>query len=159
MYKSKNFVKNNYGGIYMKNHFSLTNRNNYDSSWFPWFTDVFDWSFGNSAKTTHGYLKTDIKEFDKSYVLFVEVPGYKKEDIDISYDDGYLTVSVSAENGYNDKNEYLRKERYFENYSRTFYVGNIDENDINASLDSGILNICIPKKTETKQGKKAISIN
>ncbi len=147
------------GGIYMSNNFNLTKRDNLDFNWNPWFGDFFDWAIDSPKKTNHGYLKTDIKEFDKNYILYVEVPGYKKDDIDISFDDGYLTISVSAENGYNEKDGYVRKERYFENYTRKFYVGNVSETDINASLDNGVLMICIPKTNDTKQEKKRITIN
>lgn len=142
----------------MSDNFNLSKHNN-EFNWHPFLTDFFDWAIDSPQKTSHGYLKTDIKEFEKNYILYMEVPGYSKDNIDISYNDGYLTVNVSAENGYNEKNEYVRKERFFENYTRKFYVGKINETDINASLNDGVLMICIPKVTKTAPENKRILIN
>lgn len=141
----------------MSNNFNVTKKDSFD--WHPWFTDFWDFTWDNPSKKTHGYLKTDIKEFDNNYILYVEVPGYNKENIEITYDDGYLTISVTAENGYNEKKEYIQKERYFENYSRKYYVGNITESDINASLNNGVLMILIPKSNVKTSKAQKITIN
>ncbi|MGM9899909.1 MAG: Hsp20/alpha crystallin family protein [Bacilli bacterium] len=141
----------------MSNNFNVTKKESFD--WHPWFNDLWDFTWDNHNKKYHGYLKTDIKEFENNYILYVEVPGYNKENINITFDDGYLTISVTAENGYNDKLEYVQKERYFENYTRTYYVGNITESDINASLNNGVLMILIPKSNVKTSKAHKITIN
>ena len=72
-----------------------------------------------------GVMKTDIKENEKDYELSIELPGYKKEDVNAELKDGYLIITATNEQNDEDKNEdgYIRKERYFGSCSRTFYVG------------------------------------
>ena len=108
-------------------------------------------------------MKTDVRETEKTYELDIDLPGFKKDEIQIELKDGYLTVS--AEKGLDKdeedkKGKYIRKERYAGALSRTFYLGEeIREEEIKAKLENGILSVSIPKEEEKKvEGPKHISI-
>ena len=108
-------------------------------------------------------MKTDIKETDDDYELSIEMPGFQKDNIQISLNNGYMTVSASMnekeENDDKKKGSYIRKERT-ENCSRSFFVGDkIKEEDVKARFENGILSVTVPK-TEEKQveEKKLIQI-
>jgi len=98
-------------------------------------------------------MKTDIKEKKDSYSIEIDLPGYEKEDIKVHLEDGYLNIhaKTSSENEDTDEGKFVRKERYYGECSRSFYVGdNITENDISASFKNGTLKLEIPKKEEKK---------
>lgn len=109
-------------------------------------------------------MKTDIKEQGDCYELDIDLPGYKKEDIDVEVKDGYLSISASKESETEEKDEegtYIRKERFSGKSSRSFYIGeDVNENDIKAKFDNGVLKIKAPKKVEQPQleEKKTIAI-
>jgi hypothetical protein ELI_4153 len=107
-------------------------------------------------------MKTDISEKDGNYVLDIDLPGFEKKDIDVSLNDGYLTVSAKRDQSNEEKDQqgnYIRRERYSGSYSRSYYVGDLDENEISASYDKGILCITFPKEDEKRlPGKKNIEI-
>jgi len=112
---------------------------------------------------TQNVMKTDIRETDTDYVLDIDLPGYKKEDVKAQLKDGYLTVSAEHEENKDEKDEngkYLRKERYTGSVSRSFYVGeDLAENDIHAKFDGGILTLSFPKEQPKKvEENKYISI-
>lgn len=99
-------------------------------------------------------MKTDIKEKKDKYIIDIDLPGYEKEDIKMSIEDGYLTVNASTNTEKEDKEEgkFVRKERYMGSCSRSFYVGDAVENeDIKASFKNGTLKIEIPKKENKKE--------
>ena len=129
---------------------------------FDFFDDLFNDPFFTSHESK--LMKTDIKEHDDKYELLVDLPGFNKENIKIHIEDGYLIINAKTEIKDNDKQEkgkYVRKERYYGECSRSFYVGSqIKEEDIKANLKNGILNIEIPKENDTKQieEKKYIEI-
>lgn len=99
-----------------------------------------DMLFDNNRKGRHypEIMKTDLKEDENEYTLEIDVPGYKKEDIKIELDNGYITVSAKTEKTTDEsdkKSNYIHKERYFGECSRSYYVGdNITEEDIKASF-------------------------
>ena len=99
----------------------------------------------------HGLMKTDIKETDDKFIIEMDLPGYNKENIELSLNDGYLevTAKVEKENNNTEKERYVRKERFYGECSRNFYVGDeVTEEDIEAEFKDGILKIDIPKKEE-----------
>ena len=99
-------------------------------------------------------MKCDIYEKDNKYYIEMEVPGFNKEDIDISLKEGYLTVKAEKKMSNEEKDEnkkYLRKERNYIKTERSFNLGNIDEENIDASFDNGVLKIEIPKVEENKR--------
>jgi len=126
------------------------------------FDDFFE-PFGMQVNhKNRQVMKTDVCEEGDHYELQIDVPSIKKENIKISLENGYLTVSAvenSEKEDNNKQKKYIRRERYCGNYSRSFYVGdNIKEEDIKAKLDQGVLTLSIPKETETVSNKKYIEI-
>ena len=127
--------------------------------------DLFDEMF-NDPFFTRGenkLMRTDIKEKKDHYELDVDLPGYEKEDIKIEIQDGYLIVHAKANKAETDKEEgkYVRKERYYGECSRSFYVGeDVTEEDIKAKFKNGTLTLEVNKKDEPKQlpDKKYIDI-
>ena len=105
-------------------------------------------------------MKTDISETDKEYTLEVDLPGYDKKDIKLDFENGYLTVSAShaesAKEG--DKKSYIRKERSV-SASRSYYIGEVDENTITAKFEGGVLTIVVPKAVPEAPSKKIINID
>lgn len=121
------------------------------------FDEFFDDTFNGFNR--NGLMRTDIRKKDGSYLLDVELPGYKKEDIKISLYNGNLTISAEHHETADEKSakgDILRQERYYGNTSRTFYVGDaIKDTDVHASYADGVLTVTIPtpekKEAETKK--------
>lgn len=119
---------------------------------FDLFEDMFRDPFFTSNESK--IMRTDIKEHKDKYVIDIDLPGYKKEDIKLSVDDGYLTVhaSMDSENEEKEKGKYVRRERYMGSCSRSFYVGDaVKSEDIKASFKNGTLKIEVPKKEDKKE--------
>ncbi|MDD3392527.1 MAG: Hsp20 family protein [Bacilli bacterium] len=103
-------------------------------------------------------LKCDIYEKDGNYYIEMDADGFKKEDLKIDYDKGYLIVAISKAEEVNDESKnYIRKERVSKKMQRSFYVGESDINNIKAELTNGLLKITIPKREEL-ENKKTIEI-
>ena len=129
----------------------------------PWFSDPWfdDRDIQKAEKKLDGHndkklMLTDIKESDKGYELEMDLPGFKKEEIKASLENGYLIIS--AEKGLeqdekdNEGKKYIRRERYTGSCQRAFYVGDeIEQGDIKASFKHGILRLDIPKKQPKPQ--------
>lgn len=103
----------------------------------------------NNAPATN-VMRTDIKEFDGGYELDVELPGYKKEDVQAELKDGYLTITATSNNNREEQAEngkYIYRERYSGSCSRAFFVGeDMTQQDIRAKFEDGILKLYVPKK-------------
>ena len=115
---------------------------------FDLFDDFFEDDF-KPRRDRNTLMKTDIKESDKSYLIDIDLPGFEKENINLSLNNGYLEISAKAESEENNSDDFrfVRKERFYGECSRSFYVGeDIREDDINAEFKNGILKIEIPKK-------------
>ena len=110
------------------------------------------------------FMKTDVREYDDKYELAIDLPGYKKDEVELSLDKGYLTVSASKEEKTEEKDEegkLIRQERFAGNMSRNFFVGEIVTNeDISAKFEDGVLTIDVPKKEKKEEipEKKIIAI-
>ena len=103
-------------------------------------------------------IKSDIYEKDGRLVVEMEAPGYTKDDINISIDKGTLSISFEKEENEEENKKYLHRERKsYSKVSRSFYLGDIDEEDIDASFKNGVLVVSAPKKKEIET-KKTISI-
>lgn len=122
----------------------------------PFFEDFPFFSFFDKTKS-HPVMRCDIEENDTHYLLSLDVPGFKKEDIEISLDDKYLVVKAEIKEAPN-KNNVIRKERFFGSYTRSFYVGDFDLNCIEAGLHDGVLYISIPKACAKKCNKQIVEI-
>lgn len=117
--------------------------------------DVFE-DFLTSRKSDS--LKCDIYEQDGVYYIEMDADGFKKEDLNIDFDKGYLNISISKAEEVNDEGKnYIRKERYSKKLQRSFYVGESDINNIKAEFNNGTLKIAIPKREELET-KKVIEI-
>lgn len=116
--------------------------------------DIFDSSFFNN-----NIMKSDIYEKDGNYIIEMDLPGFKKDEIDISLDNKYLVISASKNEEKEENDKYIRKERYYGEYKRSFYIGEVEENSIKASYNDGILKVSFPKQTAEKNNKKQISID
>lgn len=120
------------------------------------FNDLFDENFSFfQIKNDMFNLRTNIKEMEKGYLFEINVAGVKKEDIDIDVEDNYLIVTVNENNEKEEKNvSYLRKEIVYKSCKRKYYIGNIKEEQINATLKDGLLFINVPKEElNTKSSK------
>ncbi len=128
------------------------------------FDDAFDRFFDEPLfpRYTASEMKTDIHEKDGNYLLSIELPGYRKEDIQIAMQDGYLNVSAVRNENKEEKDErgnIIRQERYQGSLSRSFYVGDIDEEDVKAKFENGELKISFPSvKPQIEERKKSIMI-
>ena len=112
--------------------------------------DMFPANTRKTYRQLPSIMRTDIRETDDSYVLDVELPGFKKEDVKAELKDGNLTISASSkvEDEQKDENgKFIRRERFYGNCSRSFYVGeHVEETDVKAKFEDGILKVFVPKK-------------
>ncbi len=127
---------------------------------FPEFPDIDKKLYGKHARNV---MKTDIRETDGGYELVVDLPGFKKDEIQLQLENGYLTISAAKglDKDETDKEgRYLRRERYAGSMSRSFYVGeNLTEEDVHAKFENGILKLAVPKMEEKRvEQKKQIAI-
>ena len=114
--------------------------------------------YGKHAKNM---MKTDIRETENQFELDIDLPGFKKEDVNLDLKDGYLTISADKaldKDEKDDKGRYIRQERYAGSMSRSFYVGEgLEPKDIRAKFENGILQLSIPKSAP-KQLPKTTAI-
>ncbi len=97
-------------------------------------------------------MKCDIYEQEDDFFIEMDAPGFSKEDIKIEVKDGYLTISLVKKQ--QEEKNYIRRERNYASYERSFYLGNVKEDEITASFKEGILTIKIPKNVESTHVKK-----
>lgn len=114
--------------------------------------DFFDNSFsfredGNPERTAA--MNADIREFEDRYQIDLELPGVRKENIQAELKDGYLVVNAKQEDHSQEKDSsgrYIRRERYYGVYQRSFYVGEgLRQEDIKAGFENGVLTVSVPK--------------
>ena len=119
------------------------------------FWDGIDFKVLNNFQ----FMRTDIYEMGNNYIIDIEIPGLKKDNISVDYDNGYITVSATKimDEKMNDK--YIRRVRFVGNIKRSFYIGEKKESFIRATYDNGILSISFPKEEDVKKSKKIIAIN
>lgn len=130
--------------------------------------DWMDFGFPEVDKALYGkhannVMKTDVKETDTGYEVDIDLPGFKKDEINAQLDNGYLTISAAKgldKDEKDKKGKYIRKERYAGAMSRSFYVGEgITQEDIKAKYEDGILRLSVPKKeAKAVENKKYIAI-
>lgn len=130
------------------------------------FSDLFDdpffegWrnmeNFGTrESNMSMGMMSTDVRESDKGYMVDIDMPGFKKDDISLELQNGYLTVSAHRDSAHDSKAEdgkWLRRERYVGSCSRSFYVGeDMKDSDVHASYQDGMLRLELPKPQAQQQ--------
>lgn len=130
--------------------------------------DYFDQLFGNffnddfftPANYFGNSFRVDLKENENEYLIEADLPGIKKEDIEISYENNYLTISAKRDDSIEDKtNNYVRRERRYGEFKRSFYIDNMDESKVDASFKDGVLKINLPKQTKDLQDRKKFDIH
>lgn len=124
------------------------------------FPDVDKKLYGKHAKNV---MKTDIRETDEGYEVIMDLPGFKKDEIEVQLENGYLTVSAAKgldKDEADKKGKYICRERYAGEMSRSFYVGeDILDTDIHARFENGILKLDVPKKeAKAVETKKHVAI-
>lgn len=114
---------------------------------FPAFPDVDKTLYGKHAKNL---MKTDVKDTDRGYEVDIDLPGFKKDEIQMQLKDGMLTVSAAKGLDKDEKDKdgkYVRRERYAGSMSRSFYVGeHVKETEIHPKYENGILSFVLPKE-------------
>ena len=124
--------------------------------------NLFDEFFGNDfglmpmwndhnplyGKHAKNLMKTDVRETEDHYELDIDLPGFKKDEIQVDLKDGYLTIRAAKgldKDTQDKKGKYIRQERYAGACSRSFYVGDVESKDVTAKYESGILTLTLPK--------------
>ena len=128
------------------------------------FADPFGRGYATRAedalygKHAQNLMKTDVREKEDVYELDIDLPGFKKDEIKLELNQGYLVISAEKSLEKTDeskKGKMLRQERYAGVMQRSFYVGDsVTESDVKASYESGVLHICVPKKEAQKLPEK-----
>lgn len=118
--------------------------------------DIFDEFV--SSKREQG-MKCDIYERDGSYYVEMDFPGFKKEDISVETNEGYIIIKALKNRECDEDNDkkYVRRERIYSKFERSFYLGDFDSEKIEASFENGVLNVVVPKK-EVIDNKRRIEI-
>ena len=144
---------------------SIFGENLFDDDWmdFPFDSDFWGRKNPLYGKNTKNMMKTDIREHEEGYELDVDLPGFKKDEINVQLDNGYLTISASKgldKDQKDEKGRYIRQERYAGAMQRSFYVGDaVGQEDIKAKYEDGILKLSVPKKdAKAVESKKTIAI-
>ena len=129
---------------------------------------MFDWGFDKmfnamleefDDRFSYYPVRVDIKEKDKEYLLEAEIPGVNKEQINLKIKDDILTIAVEGKEEIKEEKEnYIRQERRYGSFKRSFYVEDVDQENIKAKFKNGILEIKLPKKEPTSQKENRISI-
>ena len=142
---------------------SIFGENLFDDDWFDFDRDFWGRKNPLYGKNAKNIMKTDIREHDAGYELDIDLPGFKKDEINVELENGYLTISAAKgldKDEQDKKGKYIRKERYAGAMQRSFYVGDaVTEEDVKAKFEDGILKLSIPKKDAKEvETKKTIAI-
>ena len=117
---------------------------------FPTFHDFDDVEKKLYGRHAAHVMKTDVHENDEGYEVDIDLPGFKKDELNLRLENGYLTVSAAKgldKDEKSKKGRIIRQERYAGAMERSFYVGEaITEEDVKAKFEDGVLRLCIPKK-------------
>ena len=117
--------------------------------------------FWGDQHSVSASFRTDITETGDAYKLEADLPGFKKEEIKIDIDDDILVIKAEHSEDKDEKNEngsYLRRERYYGSYSRSFNVSEIDQEGISAAYENGVLTLNMPKKAPVKPESRHLEI-
>ena len=120
---------------------------------------IFD-NFMDEGTDNFDVMKCDVYEKDGAYHIEADIPGFKKDEISVDCEDGYVTISAekNAENEEKDENKkYIKRERFYGKTVRKFYVGDVDSDKIQAEYKDGMLELVVPKE-EKLPNKKSIEI-
>ena len=117
------------------------------------FNGFMDWPAGMTTTTDGALMKSDVKDAGDHYEVLMDLPGFKKEDVKLQLKDGILSFEATkkTENDEKDENgKFIRRERFLGTCTRSFYVGeNLEQDDIRAKFENGVLKVDVPKKEPT----------
>ena len=132
------------------------------------FDEFFDDNFGmlpmwNGRNPLYGkhaknLMKTDVRETEDTYEVDIDLPGFKKNEINVELEDGYLTIRAAKgldKDEKDKKGKYIRQERYAGACSRSFYVGDVEAEDVTAKYEDGILKLSMPKQAKKELPKSS----
>lgn len=135
-------------------HLGKNSFNKREDNVTPFFKNIFENDF-----LLLGNFRVDLKETNDNYIVEADLPGIKKEALNIDYDNNYLIISAKRDEALENRNEsYVRRERYYGEFKRSFYLNNVDETRIQASFNDGVLRVVLPKTTRTNDKKRRIDI-
>ena len=144
---------------------SIFGENLFDDDWMDFPFEREFWGKKNPlyGKNSNRVMKTDICEHDTGYELDIDLPGFKKDEISVELENGYLSISAAKgldKDEQDKQGKYIRRERYAGAMQRSFYVGDhITQEDIKARFEDGILRLSIPKKdAKAVETKKTVTI-
>ena len=137
--------------------------NLFDEDWAdtPLMREYFgkgNFLYGKHAKHL---LRTDVRETEDAIEADIDLPGFKKEDIHVDVADDRLTVSAERHSNYEDKDKkgnYLRCERSYGSYARSFDISGIDAAGIKAAYADGVLRVTLPKQKEVPASSRRLEI-
>jgi HSP20 family molecular chaperone IbpA len=128
--------------------------------------DIIDEVFDNVFKTPLFALsdrvvkmQTDLREVDEKYILDIDLAGFDKSNISITIEEEHLKVEAVIDENKISKEEYIRRERHFESCSRSYYVGDLKQENVTANFNNGILTISFPVPKEEVENKKYVDIS
>ncbi|EUJ27439.1 heat shock protein, Hsp20 family [Listeria floridensis FSL S10-1187] len=127
------------------------------NDFFDFFPSLFD---GNEPLWGRDQMKVDISETDQAYQVKADLPGLTKEDIQVDFNNGILTIGGSHENQADVKDEagnYIRRERSRGTFSRSFALQNVDPNAIEAAFHDGVLTVTLNKVADKSQSRIPIN--
>ena len=140
---------------------SIFGENLFDEFFDDSFMRLPAWGGRNNplyGKRAKNLMKTDVRETESSYELDVDLPGFKKEEVSVDLKDGYLTISAAKgldKDESDKKGKYIRQERYAGACSRSFYVGDVQPEDVSAKYEDGILKLSMPKQAKKELPKRS----
>ena len=124
------------------------------------FDHVFpEW---NSERETWKPFHVDVRELDSCYVVEADLPGIRKEEIDVQFDEQFLHIRANRSDRKAEEDKtanYLHQERFYGQMSRSFYFDHINREGITAGFTDGVLKVTLPKDMDTSSGKKTIPIH
>lgn len=133
------------------------------SPWNPinMIDDFFNDSWFRNRNLVTDPFKVDVKETDNEYLVEAEVPGVKKEDIDLRLNDGRLSIVVNRNENVEEKSKddsYIHRERRYDTMQRSLYLGNVKPDEVSAKLEDGLLQITVPKDEQQSDNARKIDI-
>ena len=121
-----------------------------------WMEDAMNSRSSNDrrgyARNDSGLMRTDIREAGGNYVLEIELPGFKKEEVSIKLENGTMTVTATKKAEDSPRTGYVRKERWTGSCTRSFYVGNVKPEQVSGRFEKGVLSLNIPKEAPQIEG-------
>ena len=146
-----------FGLIPFRNH----STSEFGGSFEDFLSDFFNDDFFTPIGITGGMSKfsADVRETDNEYLVCAELPGVNKEDISLDYANNNLIIKARRQEAHDDnKDSYLRRERCYGEFSRAFYLDNVNKEGIRAKFENGELKIILPKQVSTQNSSSSIFI-